>query len=135
MTKRVHIFQKRSFANTHTKQLAEVTVVSTPTCKRKGNIFYAFSTTQDENDKRNVMELNMEGIVIKSFLRPGALSHTIVIDANKEDIDKLKSLIKTAPGFDEQHYRWPLDGNKVKFTSKKDLDSEFKFIRNGVEVN
>ena len=134
MTKKVHNSKKRSVADTYTKQLVEVTV-STPIWKRKGNIFYPFLPMQDENEKRNVMELNMEGTVIKSFLRPGALSHTIIIDANKKDIDELKSLIKTVPGFDEQHYRWPLDGNKVKFTSKRDLDSEFKFIWNGVEVN
>ena len=134
-TNKVQVSKKRNVVDARTRELSEVTVTSTPTWKRKGNIFYAFSTAQDENNKRNVIELNMQDVVVKSFLRAGALSHTVVIDTNKKDIEELKSLIKTVPGFNEQHYRWPLDGNKVKFTSKRDLDSEFKFVWNGVAVN
>lgn len=131
------ITRKRNVANLNIESLAEVTVMPTPIWKKKGNIFYPFSTTQDENGKRSVLELNMKGTVVKSFLRAGALSHTIVIESSGKNIEELKSLIKTVPvpEFSEQHYRWPWEGSKVRFTSKRDLNSEFKFIWNGAEVN
>jgi hypothetical protein len=136
MSSKVQITRKRTVANPNVEQLAEVIAMPTPIWKRKGNIFYAFSTIQDENGKRNVLELNMKGTVIKSFLWAGALSHTVVIDCSQQNIEELKSLIKTVSGFDGQHYRWPWDsGNKVKFTSKRDLDSEFQFVWNGAEVD
>ena len=125
----MQIIKKCTVANPNVEQLAEVIAMPTRIWKRKGNIFYAFSATQDENGKRNVLELNMKRTVVKSFLRAGALSHIVVIDCSQQDIEELKSLIKTAPEFDRQRYRWPWDsGNKVKFTSKRDLNSEFQFV-------
>ena len=47
----------------------------------------------------------MTGTVVNFFLRAGALSHTVIIEVNKEDIEALKLLIKTVPEFDEEHYR------------------------------
>ena len=82
MASKVQITKKRTVANLNIAQLAEVTAIPTLIWKRKGNIFYAFSTIQDENGKRNVMELNMKGTVVKSFLWAGALSHTVVIDSS-----------------------------------------------------
>jgi hypothetical protein len=113
----------------------EVAVMPNPIWKKKGAMFYAFSPTQDEDGTQSVIELTMKSTIVKLFLRAGALSRTISIGASKEDIEALKSLIKTAPGFDEAHYRWPSDGNRIKFTSKRELDSEFKFVWNGVGVN
>ena len=78
--------------------------MSEPTWRRKGGIFYAFSGP-DKTGKRSIMELTMKGSVVKSFLRAKALSHTVFIEASEEDIKALKSLIKIAPGFNEQGYR------------------------------
>ena len=114
--------------------LNEITVMDKPIWKRKGGRFYAFSKA-DENGKHNVMELNMIGTVVNSFLRAGALLHTVMIEVNKEDIEAQKLLIKTVPEFDEEHYRWPFTGNTVKFTCKRDLDSAFKYMWNGIDVN
>jgi len=47
----------------------------------------------------------------------------------------LKLLIKTIPEVDEEYYKWPFNGNTVKFTCKRDLDSAFKYVWNGVDVN
>jgi hypothetical protein len=135
MPSRSQVTKKVKSVNVQPQQSAEVMVIQNPIWKKKGTIFYPFSTIQDENGKRNVLELNMKGSVVKSFLRAGALSHTIFIDASKEDIEALKSLIKTMPGFNEEHYRWPFEGSKIRFTSKRDLDSEFKFVWNGAGVD
>jgi hypothetical protein len=137
MANRIQTTKKRTTVDMQqvAEQLTEVAVMPNPIWKRKGAMFYAFSPTQDENGIRSVIELTMKGTVVKSFLRAGALSHTVSIDASKEDIEALKSFIRTAPGFDEQYYRWPSDGNRIKFTSKRDLDLEFKFVWNGIGVN
>ena len=112
-----------------------VAVMEKPIWKRKGGRFYAFSKA-DEKGKHSVTELNMTGTVVNSFLRAGALSHTIIIEVNKKDIEALKLLIKTVPEFDdEERYRWPFDGSTVKFTCKRDLDLAFKYIWSGVKVN
>lgn len=136
MASRSLITKKRAaIADVQSEPLTELTVVQNPIWKRKGGMFYAFSPVRDENGKRSVIELNMKGSVVKSFLRAGAMSHTVFIDAGKEDIELLKSFIKTAPGFHEEHYRWPFDGSRIKFTSKRDLTSEFKFVWNGIGVD
>ena len=77
----------------------------------------------------------MTGTVINSFLRARALSHTVMIEVSNEEVETLKSFIRTVPEFDERHYRWPFTGNTVKFTCKRDLDSAFKYVWNGVNVN
>ena len=74
------VTKKVKSVNVQPQQSAEVMVIQNPIWKKKGTIFYPFSTIQDENGKRNVLELNMKGSVAKSFLRAGALSHTIFIE-------------------------------------------------------
>ena len=111
----------------------EIAVMNKAIWRRKGRRFYAFSKP-DENGKHSVMELNMTGTVVNCFLRAGALSHTVVIEVSKEDIEGLKSFIGTVPEFEEEHYGWPFTGNTIKFTCKKDLDSAFKYVWNGVDV-
>jgi hypothetical protein len=135
MTSKIQNAKKRTVVDIQAEHITEISVMQNPIWKRKGNLFYAFTPTQDENGTHSVMELSMKGSVAKSFLRASALSHTLVIDTNKEDLETLKSLVKTAPGFNKQHFRWPSDGSRIKFTSKKDLDSEFKFVWNGVGVD
>ena len=127
MTTKRQSIKKHTAADALSEQFTEVVVMSEPTWRRKGGIFYAFSGP-DETGKRSVMELTMKGSVVKSFLRAKALSHTVFIEVSEEDIKALKSLIKMVPGFNEQRYRWPFEGRMVKFTSKRDLDSVFEFI-------
>ena len=114
----------------------EIAVMSKPNpiWKRKGGRFYAFSKA-DGNGKHSVMELNMTGTVVNCFLRAGALSHTLIIEVNEENIDALKGLIRTVPEFDEEHYRWPFSGKTVKFSCKKDLESAFKYVWDGIDIN
>jgi hypothetical protein len=127
MTTKKQSIKKHTAIDALSEQSTEVAVMLKPTWRRKGGIFYVFSGP-DETGKRSVMELTMKGSVVKSFLRAKALSHTVFIEASEEDIKALKSLIKMAPGFNEQGYRWPFEGRTVKFTSKRDLDLAFQFI-------
>src|SRR5579859_7026479 len=92
---------------------------------KKGARYYAFSA-QDEHGKRGVIERTLEGTVTNSYLRAGAMSHSISIEVNPKDLEDLKSLIKMSPGFDAKAYRWPFKGTVVKLNSRKDLLSEYK---------
>ena len=70
-----------------------------------------------------------------SYLRAGAMSHSISIEVDPKDPEDLKSLIKTAPGLDAKAYRWPFKGMVVKLNSRKDLLSEYKCVSNGVGID
>src|SRR5579859_1734805 len=77
----------------------------TVTWRKKGARYYAFSA-QDKHGKRGVIERMLEGTVTNSYLRAGAMSHSISIEVDLKDLEDLKSLIKTAPWFDAKGYRW-----------------------------
>ena len=111
-----------------------VVTVERPTWRKKGARYYAFSA-QDEQGRRGVIERTLKGTVTNSYLRAGALSHTVSVDVDAQDLEDLKSLIKTAPGFDAKRYRWPFEGTVVKLTSRKDLSSEYKYVWNGVGID
>ena len=69
MTSRSRVIKKHGAVNAKTDQMAAVTAMQNPVWKKKGNIYYAFSPIlEDENGKQNVMEFNMKGTVVKSFL-------------------------------------------------------------------
>ena len=105
-----------------------------PMWRKKGARYYAFSG-QDEHGRRGVVERTLKGTVTNSYLRAGALSHTVSVEVEAEDLEDLKSLIKTAPEFDAKRYRWPFEGTVVKLTSCKDLSSEYKYVWNGVGID
>ena len=106
----------------------------TATWRKKGARYYAFSA-QDEHGKQGVIERTLEGTVTNSYLRAGAMSHSISIEVDLKDLEDLKSLIKTAPGFDAKAYRWPFKGTVVRLNSRKDLSSEYKCVWNGVGID
>ena len=68
----------------------------------------------------------VEEIVIDYYLRKEAHAHIIQIQLDSSDIDHIKSIVRTASRHIEAGYRWPLNGNIAKFTSK---DSKDKLTR------
>jgi hypothetical protein len=42
------------------------------------------------------------------------------------EIDRMKSIVRTSPGFKEEDYRWPLEGpGLLRFTNKVDVNEDF----------
>ena len=76
MTTKKQSNKKHTAADVLSKQFTQVAVMSEPTWKRKGGIFYAFSGP-DETRKRSIMELTMKGSVVKLFLRNNSDIFTI----------------------------------------------------------
>lgn len=102
--------------------------------RKRGSRYNAFGPP-DADGKRSVLELTLKGTVLNSYLRAGALSHTVSIEVSQPDLERLKAFIKKAPEFDLKSYRWPIDGRVVKFTTRQELASEFKYVWNGVGID
>jgi phage-related protein len=71
-------------------------------------------------------ERTAKGRVSSCYLRANALSHTVTIDAEEKDIAELKEFMRTAPEYKEGAYRWPLERESMKFTSRKNSAKEFE---------
>ena len=87
---------------------------------------------------RKLKCFEVEGIVVDSYLRADAKSHTIKVQLKSSDIDHIKSIIRTAPRHVEAAYRWPFEGPIAKFTSKdikEDLARDFQPILDGRGIN
>ena len=81
-----------------------------------------------------VAEFEVEGKVVTSFLRKSEFSHTITITLTDEDIECIKTIVKTSPGFAENNFRWPIVGKDVKFVSKVNLDEDYENIWDGRSI-
>jgi len=91
------------------------------------------STDSSETEQGiEMIEFNVKGIVINTFLSSKAKSHTIFIQLTSENIAAIKTLIRTSPEFHETNsYRWPFVGTHAKFTSKDDIGDEYQSVWNG----
>ena len=79
-----------------------------------------------------MVEFNVTGTVVNTFLTPKSKSHTITIDLKQNYIAAIKTLIKTSPEFDDtKSYRWPFIGKHAKFTSKDDIGNDYQCIWDG----
>jgi len=58
------------------------------------------------------------GVVMEVFLYAGALSHTISVEVDADDVAVIKGIVKKVPGFNHKGYRWPMNSNVLKFLVK-----------------
>src|SRR5271169_6801551 len=65
-----------------------------------------------------MIEFNVVGTLVDSFLNDKAKSHTITVELSREKIEEIKALVRTSPNFNANEYRWPFVGRDAKFTSK-----------------
>jgi hypothetical protein len=80
------------------------------------------------------VDIQVEGIVVDSYLRADAKSHAIKVQLKPSAIDHIKSIIRTAPRHVKAAYWWPFEGPIAKFTSKdikEDLARDFQPILDG----
>ena len=77
------------------------------------------------------MELQTQRRVVKSFLNGGKFGHTLKIECNANEVQKVKDFISTDPKAKEAGFKWPISENVLTVTNKKEGESEFKWIWDG----
>src|SRR5436190_21256845 len=86
--------------------------------------YYPFS----EATGSDVVEFQVHGTVMDpTFLKggPDSFSHTVSIDLSDENVELIKSYIYKIPNYDPNIYRWPIQVNAAKFTSKENVGLPF----------
>ena len=88
--------------------------------------YYPFS----EATGLDMVEFRVHGTVMEPFLKggPGAYSHTVSIDLSNENVALIKSYVYKIPNYDPAVYRWPIEVNAVKFTSKEKVSLPFSEV-------
>ena len=85
--------------------------------------------------QRTLKVFEVHGLVVDSFLRADAYAHTIRVELQTTNIDRIKKIVQTAPLHVESGYQWPFDCTIAKFTSKlvskEKLAHEFEPILDG----
>jgi len=85
----------------------------------KKGTFYPFPVGDcDDSDDLDVLKFSVIGVVTEIFLYEGALSHTISIEVDSADVAAIKGMVEKVPGFNDNGYRWPMNGNVLKFSAK-----------------
>src|SRR5579859_2081157 len=96
----------------------------------KKGTFYPFPVS-DDSDDLDVLEFSVLGIVSEIFLYEGALSHTISLEVDGDDVAAIKGMVEKIPGFNDNGYWWPMNGNVLKFSAKgSDLTKPFADLWN-----
>ena len=106
-----------------------------PEWKEHNGLRYPFPSAGNGAEDKEVMELQVEGKVVKAFLRGGKFGHTLKIECTKEDIQRVKDFIGTDPKSKEEGFRWPISDNVLTMSSKEDGESEFKCIWDGRDID
>ena len=101
--------------------------------KNRGKYFLSpivKSTDSSETEQGiEMIEFNVKGIVINTFLSFKAKSHIISVQLTSQNIADIKTLICISSKFHETNsYRWSFVGTHAKFTSKDDIDDEYQFV-------
>jgi len=88
----------------------------------------------EDDDPCSVMEFNVTGFVVKSFLRDGGdYGHSLTLKLEDNVLAKVKAIISTSPQFEAtSSYYSPIKGdNTVAFTNKENKTGSFEFIWDG----
>ena len=100
--------------------------------------FHAFDprpSDATDDDTQDVIEFEVVGNLTRAFLQAGAKSHTISVDIGHNEINGIKSIVRTVPNFQERGYRWPFEGTDAKFTSKDNLEDAYDEIWDGRDID
>ena len=95
--------------------------------------YYAFKpklpNANEDDETQDILEFEAIGTLTRAFLQAGAMSHTIIVNIGRSDIDRIKAIIRSIPNFQERGYRWPFEGTDAKFTSKENLEDHTSYRR------
>src|SRR5947199_10618974 len=71
----------------------------------KRGTFYPFPVgDSDDSDDLDVLEFSVIGVVSEIFLYEGALSHTISLEVDGNDVAAIKGMVEKIPGFNDNGY-------------------------------
>jgi hypothetical protein len=84
---------------------------------------------------QEILEFETNGILNRAFLQAGAKSHTIIVNIGFAEIDRIGSIIRSVPNFQEHDYRLPFDGPDAKFTSKDNINDAYEEIWNAHDID
>jgi hypothetical protein len=103
--------------------------------------FHGFEKSPDavkDGEVQEVKEYTGEGEVRKAFLRGGYDSYTLDIVMGDSDIEQIKTIGATVPGFDPAVWRLPVTGKVVRFSykpPKEDADNDFENVWDGRKID
>ena len=76
-----------------------------PEWKEHNGLRYPFPSAGNGSEDKEVMELQVEGKVVKAFLHRGKFRHTLKIECKEEDIRTVKNFIATDSKAKEDDFR------------------------------
>ena len=79
-------------------------------------LFPAINQSEETSigEEEEMIEFNVVGILVDSFLKDKAKSHTITFELARAKIEEIKALLN----FNANRYRWPFFRWNTRFTSK-----------------
>jgi hypothetical protein len=96
---------------------------------------YPFPANNEDYEGEDVfdpVQFETIGIVTTSFLNAGAMSHTIKFTITKEDIERIKALVKSSPEFQPgDKFHWPFVDGVATANNKDNLASPFENVYDG----
>jgi len=96
---------------------------------------YPFPANNEDykgNDVFDPIQFETIGLVTTSFLNAGAVSHTIKFMIPKEDIQRIKTLVKSSLEFQPRdEFHWPFVDGVAAASNKDNLTSPLKNVYDG----
>ena len=121
---------KSTTAGSHTKSAPSIVWVQVRSKYKPFDI-----DVKTDDGRVQVMEYKVKGTVASAFLKLTRYNHTLMLNIEPTEIDKLKELVKTCPAFNPtEEFRWPFTGTEAKFTNREDIEQEFKHIWDGCNM-
>lgn len=94
--------------------------------------FPANNEVYEGDDVFNPVQFETIGLVTTCFLNAGAISHTIKFTIPKEDIERIKALVKSSPEFQPgDEFHWPFADGVATANNKDNLTSPFENVYDG----
>lgn len=96
---------------------------------------YPFSANNEDYEGDDVfdpVQFETIGTVTTSFLNAGAFSHTIKFTIPKEDVERIKALVKLSPEFQPgDDFHWPFVDGVATANNKDNLSFPFENVYDG----
>jgi hypothetical protein len=94
--------------------------------------FPAYNEDYEGDDVFDPIQFETIGIVTTSFLNAGAVSHTIKFTIPKEDIERIKALVRSSSEFQPgDEFHWPFVDGVATANNKDNLTCPFENVYDG----
>jgi hypothetical protein len=73
----------------------------------------------EEGGEPELLQFGLRATVVSAFLQVNPrYSHTLRVAFSEGHLDRAKEVIRRAPGYEEDGFRWPVENGEVTFSSK-----------------